>query len=60
MFVYVVSDGYDTYGVYDSLEGAKIMCDVHNCIYIDEYKLNEPEPNRSWIYTGSWKECSLC
>jgi hypothetical protein len=58
----VISDGYDTYGVYENLDGAKVMCDIHNCIYIDEFELNQyqSEPNRSWIYTGSWRECSRC
>ena len=60
MNIYVVSDGYDVLGVFENIDGAKLMCDVHGYDRIDEYKLNKPNPIKCWMYSyGKWEEFKL-
>ena len=60
MFYYIVSDCDDILGVYDTLDKAKISCDINGYSRIDQYKLNEPKSIKCWLYNGSrWEEFNL-
>ena len=60
MKLYIVSDGCDILGAFETLDGAKVMCDTFGYDRIDEYELNKPNPIRCWLYNGSkWEEFNL-